>query len=161
MIDYEKEIARYGSSLSPQEKEKARAVFNELLAQGYDFDWLYYAVQHLNGRSILEYPRLMFYKPFQEEVNAMMEAAREEERKRKARNAEICAKIEQQILLMQSKPVKIIFQPPKPKKVETIDLAAIAEMEDDVDGVNPKNERIGAIEKTDSKENLLRRVRGL
>ena len=161
MIDYEKEIARYGSSLSPQEKEKARAVFNELLAQGYDFDWLYYAVQHLNGRSILEYPRLMFYKPFQEEVNAMMEAAREEERKRKARNAEICAKIEAQILLQQSKPVKVIFQSPKPKKVETIDLAAIAEMEDDVDGANPKNERIGAIEKTDSKTNLFRRVRGL
>ena len=161
MIDYEKEIARYGSSLSPQEKEKARAVFNELLAQGYDFDWLYYAVQHLNGRSILEYPRLMFYKPFQEEVNAMMEAAREEERKRKARNAEICAKIEAQILLQQSKPVKVIFQPPKPKKVETIDLAAIAEMEDDVDGANPKNERIGAIKKTDSKTNLFRRVRGL
>ena len=41
----------------------------------------------------------MFYKPFQEEVNAMMEAAREEERKKKARNAEICAKIEAQILL--------------------------------------------------------------
>ena len=161
MIDYEKEIAQYGSSLSPQEKEKARAVFNEMLAQGYDFDWLYYAVQRLNGRSILEYPRLMFYKPFQEEVNAMMEAAREEERKRKARNAEICAKIEAHILLQQSKPVKVIFQPPKPKKVETIDLAAIAEIEDDVDGANPKNERIGAIEKTDSKTNLFRRVRGL
>ncbi len=64
MIDYEKEIARYGSSLSPQEKEKARAVFNELLTQGYDFDWLYYAVQRLNGRSLLECPKLMFYKPF-------------------------------------------------------------------------------------------------
>ena len=51
--------------------------------------------------------------------------------------------------------MKVIFQPPKPKKVETIDLAAIAEMEDDVDGANPKNERIGAIEKTDSKTNLL------
>ena len=159
MIDYEKEIARYGSSLSPQEKEKARAVFNELLAQGYDFDWLYYAVQRLNGRSILEYPRLMFYKPFQEEVNAMMEAAREEERKRKARNSEICAKIEAQILLQQSKPVKVIFQPPKPKKVDEIDLAAIANMEDDFDGTNTKNERVCSIEKTDSKENLLRRVR--
>ena len=161
MIDYEKEIARYGSSISPQEKEKARAVFNELLAQGYDFDWLYYAVQRLNGRSILEYPRLMFYKPFQEEVNAMMEAAREEERKKKAHNAEIWVKIEEQILLMQSKPVKVIRQPPKPKKVYEIDLAAIADMEEDVDGANPKNERIGAIEKTDSKMNLFRRVRGL
>ena len=44
MIDYEKEIARYGSSLSDAEKDKARAVFNELLAQGFDFDWLYFAV---------------------------------------------------------------------------------------------------------------------
>lgn len=161
MIDYEKEIARYGSSLSPQEKEKARDVFNELLAQGYDFDWLYYAVQRLNGRSILEYPRLMFYNPFQEEVNAMMEAAREEERKRKARNSEICAKIEEQILLMQSKPIKVIRQPPKPKKIDEIDLAAIADMEEDVDGAMPKNNQICFIEKTDSIENLLRRVRGL
>ena len=161
MIDYEKEIARYGSSLSPQEKEKARAVFNELLDCGRSCEWLYHAIQHFNGRSILEYPRLMFYRPFQQEVDLLVEQAHEQELKKKARNAEICAKIEQQILLMQSKPVKIIFQPPKPKKVETIDLAAIAEMEDDVDGANPKNERIGAIEKTDSKENLLRRVRGL
>ena len=57
--------------------------------------------------------------------------------------------------------MKVIFQPPKPKKVETIDLAAIAEMEDDVDGANPKNNQICFIEKTDSIENLLRRVRGL
>ena len=161
MIDYEKEIARYGSSLSPQEKEKAREVFDDLLAQGYDFDWLYYAVQRLNGRNILEYPRLMFYKPFQEEVNAMMEAAREEERKKKARNSEICAKIEEQILLMQSKPIKVIRQPPKPKKVDEIDLAAIADMEEDVDGAMPKNNQICFVEKTDSIENLLRRVRGL
>lgn len=161
MIDYEKEIARYGSSLSPQEKEKARAVFNELLTQGYDFDWLYYAVQRLNGRSILEYPRLMFYKPFQQEVNALVEQAREEEQKKKARDAEICAKIEAQILLMQSKPVKVIRQPPKQKKEPPVNLAAIADMEDDVAGAMPKNNQICFIEKTDSKENLLRRVRGL
>ena len=159
MVDFEKEIARYGSSLSPREKEKAREVFNVLLARGRSFEWLYYAVLRLNGRSILECPKLMFYKPFQDEVEKMIDEAREEERKKKARNAEICAKIEAQILLQQSKPVKVIFQPPKPKKVETIDLSAIAEMEDDVDGANPKNERISAIEKTDSKTNLFRRVR--
>ena len=161
MIDYEKEITKYGSSLSPQEKEKARAVFNDLLDCGRSFEWLYYAIQHFNGRSILEYPRLMFYRPFQQEVDLLVEQAREQELKKKARNAEICARIEAQILLSQSKPVKVIFQPPKPKKVETIDLAAIAEMEDDVDGANPKNNQICFIEKTDSIENLLRRVRGL
>ena len=151
MIDFEKEIAKYGSSLSEKEKEAARNAFNDLLSRGFTFEWLYYAVQRLGGRSILTYPNLMFYRPFQEEVNAMMEAAREEERKKKARNAKICAKIEAQILLMQSKPVKVIRQPPKQKKVKEIDLAAIADMEDDVDGANPKNERNGAIEKTYSK----------
>jgi hypothetical protein len=40
----------------------------------------------------------MFYKPFQQEVNQLVEAARKEEREKKARNAEICAKIEKQIL---------------------------------------------------------------
>ena len=161
MIDYEKDITKYGLSLSPQEKEKAREVFDDLLAQGYYFDWLYYAVQHLEGRSILKCPKLMFYKPFQEEVNAMMEAAREEERKKKARNSEICAKIEEQILLMQSKPVKVIRQPPKPKKVYEIDLAAIADMEDDEDGAMLQNDLKHLFEKTDSKNNILRRVRGL
>jgi hypothetical protein len=91
----------------------------------------------------------------------MIDDAREEERKKKARNAEICAKIEAQILLSQSKPVKVIFQPPKPKKVAPIDLAAIAEMEDDVDGANPQNDLKHLFGKTDSKENLIRRVRGL
>ena len=161
MIDFEKEIAKYGNSLSEMEKDAARRTFNDLLSCGFSFEWLYYAVQRLEGRSILKHPYLMFYRPFQEEVNAMMAAAREEERKKKARNAEICAKIEAQILLQQSKPVKVIFQPPKPKKVETIDLSAIAETEDDDDGAMPKNERTCLFEKTDSKTNLFRRVRGL
>ena len=57
--------------------------------------------------------------------------------------------------------MKVIFQPPKPKKVEAIDLAAIAEMENDDDGAMPQNEKTCLFEKTDSKNNLLRRVRGL
>jgi hypothetical protein len=131
MIDFEKEIAKYGNSLSEMEKDAARRTFNDLLSCGFSFEWLYYAVKRLEGRSILKCPKLMFYRPFQEEVNAMMEAAREEERKKKARNAEICAKIEAQILLMLSKPVKVIRQPPKPKKTNEIDLSAIADMEDE------------------------------
>ena len=92
-----------------------------------------------------------------------MEEAREEERKKKARSAEICARIEAQILLMQSKPIKVIYQPPKKKELPKIDLAAIAEMEDedDVDGAMPQNNRIHPIEKTDSIENLVRRVKRL
>ena len=154
MIDYEKEIAKYGASLSDREKDVARRAFNDLLGIGFTFEWLYYAIQRLEGRSLLTHPYLLFYKPFQQEVSTMMEEAREEERKKKARDAEICARIEAQILLMQSKPIKVVRQAPKPKKVPPIDLAAIADMEDDVE-----NESNFLFEKTDSKNNLLRRVR--
>ena len=64
MIDFEKEIAKYGKSLSAREQDKARAVFNELLAQGRSFEWLYYAIKRLNGRNIANYPKLLFYKEF-------------------------------------------------------------------------------------------------
>ena len=43
MIDFEKEIAKYGSSLSEMEKDAARRAFNELLDSGFSFEWLYYA----------------------------------------------------------------------------------------------------------------------
>ena len=161
MIDFEKEIAQYGSSLSPREKELARKVFNDLLANGRSFEWLYYAIQRLDGRSILEYPKLMFYKPFQNEVQKMIDEAREEEERKQARNAAICARIEEQIKQMESRKVIIVRQAPPAKKVKQIDLAAIADMEDDVDGANPQNDLKHLFEKTDSKNNLIRRVRGL
>jgi ribosome-binding ATPase YchF (GTP1/OBG family) len=103
----------------------------------------------------------MFYRPFQEEVNAMMAAAREEEQKKQARNAAICAKIEEQIKRMENRKVIIVRQAPPPKKETKIDLTAIADMEDDVDGANPQNDLKHLFGKTDSKENLIRRVRGL
>ena len=133
MINFEKEIAKYGNSLSELEKEAARRVFNELLNCGFTFEWLYYAVQRLEGRSILKCPKLLFYRPFQEEVNEMVAAAHKEEEAKRKRNAEICAKIEAQIRLREEweRNAKIVFQPPKPKKVQSIDLAAIAEMEDE------------------------------
>ena len=161
MIHYEKEIAQYGSSLSPREKEKAREVFNELLARGRSFEWLYYAVLRLNGRSVLECPKLMFYKPFQDEVEKMIDEAREEEQKKQARNAAICARIEEQIKQLESRKVIIVRQAPPAKKQTKIDFAAIAETEDDDDGAMPQNELKHLFEKTDSKENLIRRVRGL
>ena len=142
MIDYRNEVTKYGASLSEKEKNVAREVFNDLLAQGFEYDWLYFAIERLNGRSILECPKLMFYKPFQEEVNRLVEEAREEERQKQARNAAICARIEEQIKQMQSRKVIIVRVPPKQKKVKQIDLAAIADMEDDVDGAMPQNNRI-------------------
>ena len=64
MIDFEHEVNKYGQSLSPRAKDKARAVFNELLGQGRSYEWLYYAIKRLNGRSILDYPRLLFFREF-------------------------------------------------------------------------------------------------
>ena len=142
MIDYRNEVTKYGASLSEKEKNVAREVFNDLLAQGFEYDWLYFAIERLNGRSILECPKLLFYKPFQQEVNRLVEEAREEEREKQARNAAICARIEEQIKQMQSRKVIIVRVPPKQKKVKQIDLAAIADMEDDADGAMPQNNRI-------------------
>ena len=75
-------------------------------------------------------------------MNRLVEEAREEEREKQARNAAICARIEEQIKQMQSRKVIIVRVPPKQKKVKQIDLAAIADMEDDVDGAMPQNNRI-------------------
>ena len=72
MIDFEAEVNKYGESLSTDAKDKARAAFNELLAQGRTFEWLYYAIKQLNGRSIQKYPKLLFYRGFQEEVDALL-----------------------------------------------------------------------------------------
>ena len=159
MIDFEKEIAKYGKSLSAREQDKARAVFNELLAQGRSFEWLYYAIKHFGNKSILNYPRLMFYSEFQEEVDEIMAEARERERAHEEWKARICAGIEKQIIQAQNAKVIVIHRQRKPKERKLIDLASIAEMEDDEDdgGAPPKVERI---EKTDSTEDLVRRVRG-
>ena len=149
MIDFEKEIAKYGKSLSAREQDKARAVFNELLAQGRSFEWLYYAIKYFGNRSILNYPRLMFYSEFQEEVDDIMAEAREQERAHEEWKARICAGIERQMIQAQNAKVIVIHRQRKPKEVKLIDLASIAEMEDDEDddGAPPKVERI---EKTHS-----------
>ena len=97
MIDFEYEVNKYGQSLSPRTKDKARAVFNELLGQGRSYEWLYYAIKRLNGRSILDYPRLLYFWEFQSEVDEDMAEAREEARKKEEHDARICAAIEKQI----------------------------------------------------------------
>ena len=159
MIDFEHEVTQYGKSLSAREQDKARAVFNELLAQGRSFEWLYYAIKHFGNKSILNYPRLMFYSEFQEEVDEIMAETRERERAHEEWKARICADIEKQIIQAQNAKVIVIHRQRKPKERKLIDLASIAEMEDDEDdgGAPPKVERI---EKTDSTEDLVRRVRG-
>lgn len=166
MMDFEYEVNKYGQSLSPRAKDKARAVFNELLKQGRTYEWLYYAIKRLNGRSILDYPRLLYFQEFQEEVHDTMIAAREESLKQEERKANICAGIEKQIQqrIEWEKNIKVIHRQRVPKENKRmIDISTIAEMDDESDGGTPPSppptvER--KIEKTDSIEELVRRVRG-
>ncbi|MBQ8003668.1 MAG: hypothetical protein IJ299_01040 [Oscillospiraceae bacterium] len=164
MIDFEYEVNQYGQSLSPRSKDKARAVFNELLKQGRSYEWLYYAIKRLNGRSILDYPRLLYFREFQSEVDENMAEAREEARKHEEWKAHICAGIEKQIKQGEKAKVVVIHRQRVPKENKRmIDISTIAEMDDESDGGTPPSppptmER--KIEKTDSIEELLRRVRG-
>ena len=77
MIDFEKEVNKYGPSLSARSQDTARAVFNELLEPGRSFEWLYYSIKRLNGRNIANYPKLLLYKEFQEEVESLQCKGRE------------------------------------------------------------------------------------
>ena len=64
MIDYEKEVNEYGRKLELVAKQVARDVFSQLLAQGYDYEWLYFAIMNLGQRDITRHRGLFFYKPF-------------------------------------------------------------------------------------------------
>ncbi len=96
-IDYEKEVNDYGRSLEPVAKQVARDVFTDLLQTGYDYEWLYFAIMNLGQRDIARHRGLFFYKPFREEVAAMVAAHREAEEEKRRESERICAAIEQQI----------------------------------------------------------------
>ena len=165
MIDFEKEVTKYGQSLSERGKAKARTVFNELLAQGRTFEWLYYAIQHLNGRSLIDYPKLLFYKEFQEEVDEIMTEAQEKEQEKKERQARICAGIEQQMKQFEERRknpriVVICPQPRKPLlKIPTFEEIEQMAEDDPIESAQTIVEEKDVIDK-DSKEYLVRRVRG-
>ena len=71
MINYESMVNAYGEGLSIEEKVIARKIFNDLLSQGRNFEWIYYAIANLRGRSPLKVPHLMFYQGFQAEVDIL------------------------------------------------------------------------------------------
>ena len=77
MINYESIVNAYGERLDIEEKVIARRIFNELLTQGRDFEWICYAIANLRGRSPLDVPHLMFYRGFQAEVDILQKEGRE------------------------------------------------------------------------------------
>lgn len=133
MIDYVKEVNDYGRSLEPVAKQVARDVFSQLLDSGYDYEWLYFAVKNLGQRDIARNRGLLFYKPFRDEVTAMVAANREEEEKRRQRSAQICAAIEQQIQqARQQNVINVRIKKPKPRR-QKLTLEEMFAMVDDLE----------------------------
>ena len=114
MIDYVKEVNDYGRKLEPVAKQVARDVFSRLLEEGKDYEWLYFAVMNLGQRDIIRHRGLFFYKPFREEVAAMVAANREAEEEKRQRSVQICAAIEEQ--MRQAKNQRVIEVKMKRKK---------------------------------------------
>ena len=132
-IDYEKEVNDYGRSLEPVAKQVARDVFTDLLQAGYDYEWLYYAILNLGQRDIARHRGLFFYKPFQEEVAAMVAAHREAEEEKRRESERICAAIEEQMRQAKKQNVIEVKMKRKKRRIKTAAevLAEIDNMEDE------------------------------
>ena len=131
-IDYVKEVNDYGRSLEPVAKQVARDVFTDLLQAGYDYEWLYFAIMNLGQRDIARHRGLFFYKPFQEEVAAMVAAHREAEEEKRRESERICADIDEWIRKWQSrKVIDVKIKRPK-RKIQTLEeILAEVDMEED------------------------------
>ena len=131
-IDYEKQVNEYGASLPPRQKDVAREVFTELLETGFDYRWLYYAIQNLGQRDIVQYRSLFFYKPFREEVQQIVEEERTKEEEYRQWQERICAAILEQIEQAKRQKPKVVFQKRKERKKFDFaaEMAKIEEMEE-------------------------------
>ena len=132
MIDYVKEVNNYGRKLDPVAKQVARDVFSQLLEEGKDYEWLYYAVMNLGQRDIIRHRGLFFYKPFREEVAAMVAANQEAQERKRRESEQICADIDEWIRKWQSrKVIDVKIKRPK-RKIQTLEeILAEVDMEED------------------------------
>ena len=108
-------------------------MFSQLLDEGYDYEWLYFAVMNLGQRDISRHRGLFFYKPFQEEVAAMVAANREAEDRKRRKSERICADIDEWIRKWQNREViKVKIKRPK-RQIKTPEemLAEVDMLEDD------------------------------
>lgn len=132
-IDYEIEVNAYGRNLPPVDKQVARDVFTDLLQMGYDYEWIYFAIMNLGQRDIARHRGLFFYKPFQEEVAAMVIANREAEEEKRRESERICAAIEEQMRQAKKQNVIEVKMKRKKRRIKTAAevLAEIDNMEDE------------------------------
>ena len=108
-------------------------MFSQLLEEGKDYEWLYFAVMNLGQRDIARYRNLFFYKPFQEEVAAMVTANQEAEERKRRESERICAAIEEQIKLSQQQRIIHVSVPRIKRKIKTPEemMAEVDMLEDD------------------------------
>ena len=100
---------------------------------GYDYEWIYFAIMNLGQRDIARHRGLFFYKPFQEEVAAMVAAHREAEEEKRRESERICADIDEWIRKWQNREViKVKIKRPK-RQIKTLEemLAEVDMLEDD------------------------------
>ena len=99
---------------------------------GYDYEWIYFAIMNLGQRDIARHRGLFFYKPFQEEVAAMVAAHREAEEEKRRESERICADIDEWIRKWQSrKVIDVKIKRPK-RKIQTLEeILAEVDMEED------------------------------
>ena len=128
VIDYQAQVNAFGASLPPLQKHTAREVFTELLENGYDYRWLYFAIVNLGQRDIVQYKSLFFYKPFREEVDYMVQSSIEQEEEEKKRRERICAAIAEQIeLAKKQKPIIVYLKKKGRKKIDIAEHFAMIE----------------------------------
>ena len=88
---------------------------------------------NLGQRDIARHRGLFFYKPFQEEVAAMVAANREAEEEKRRESERICADIDEWIRKWQNREViKVKIKRPK-RQIKTVEemLAEVDMLEDD------------------------------
>lgn len=100
---------------------------------GYDYEWIYFAIMNLGQRDIARHRGLFFYKPFQEEVAAMVIANREAEEEKRRESERICAAIEEQMRQAKKQNVIEVKMKRKKRRIKTAAevLAEIDNMEDE------------------------------
>ena len=87
---------------------------------------------NLGQRDIARHRGLFFYKPFQEEVAAMVSANREAEEQRRRESERICAAIEEQMRQANNQKVIEVKMKRKKRHVKTVaEMLAEVDMEDD------------------------------
>lgn len=86
---FKEKIAEYGRKLkTEEEKQTARNVINGLYNRGFDDEFIYYALQGLNDRNIIQWQGLLFSADYHEQIKNQISL---EHKKTEQKNKKIAA----------------------------------------------------------------------